>query len=73
MGQAVQAAGVSNSDPCTVPLSPGNSVSQTALDELETIQVSCSGAISWLEQQWSIDVLAASHSADLFHSPLASG
>ncbi|WIA23837.1 hypothetical protein OEZ85_013497 [Tetradesmus obliquus] len=42
MDRAVQAAGVSNSDPCTVPLSPGNSDSQTALDELEAIQDTCS-------------------------------
>jgi hypothetical protein len=44
-----EAAGVSNSDPCVGPLAPGNSDSQTALDELDASQVSCRGVISQRE------------------------
>jgi hypothetical protein len=48
--QAGHAAGVSNSDPCIVPLAPGSNDSQCALDELDVSQVSCRGAINLREQ-----------------------
>jgi hypothetical protein len=47
---AGQAAGVSNSDLCLGPLAPTNSDSQSALDELDSSQVSWSRAIDVYEQ-----------------------